>query len=268
MDKYINAAKALITSPYILKGTEKFAFGIPYQLFKSFHKADYKIWEEYKDKYAGERCFIIGTGPSLDLGILHKLDNEYTFGVNSLVNVFDESNWLPSFYCITDPKVYKRLESDLKKYPTLKAFYPSNRINSSFLSGPTFALNCSDMYKVKALDYFRFTEFGTDLTREIFDGGTVVYVAMQIAAYMGFREIYLLGVDVNYGYQENNHNAKLEYNNRGHHYTDTRSTGDIMIEAFKIAKEYAESHNIKIYNVNKKGRLDLFQRISLEEIGL
>lgn len=40
--------------------------------------------------------------------------------------------------------------------------------------------------------------FSDDIAQEISEGFTVTYAEIQMAAYMGFKEIYLLGVDFNY----------------------------------------------------------------------
>ena len=42
----------------------------------------------YKNKYKNKRCFIIGTGPSLEINQLELLKNEYTFSMNSIVLSF------------------------------------------------------------------------------------------------------------------------------------------------------------------------------------
>jgi hypothetical protein len=42
-----------------------------------------------KDRYRGERCFVIGNGPSLNRTALHHLENEFTFGVNRICLMFE-----------------------------------------------------------------------------------------------------------------------------------------------------------------------------------
>ena len=43
-----------------------------------------------QDIHKGERCFIIGNGPSLKQTDLTKLKNEYTFGLNRIYLAFPE----------------------------------------------------------------------------------------------------------------------------------------------------------------------------------
>ena len=43
---------------------------------------------ELKDKYQGQRAFIIGNGPSLKITDLSKLKEEFTFGLNRIYLMF------------------------------------------------------------------------------------------------------------------------------------------------------------------------------------
>jgi len=40
--------------------------------------------------------------------------------------------------------------------------------------------------------------FSFDCAEEVFDGSTIAYSVLQLATYMGFKEIYLLGADCDY----------------------------------------------------------------------
>jgi len=48
-----------------------------------------------KDKHRGERCFIIGNGPSLRNTDLSCLRNEYTFGMNRIYLISRKSGLKP-----------------------------------------------------------------------------------------------------------------------------------------------------------------------------
>ena len=45
--------------------------------------------------------------------------------------------------------------------------------------------------------------FSNNASRLLYDSNTVTYIMIQLAAYMGFNEIYLLGVDCNYKQERN-----------------------------------------------------------------
>ena len=67
-----------------------------------FDDRQFSRLKEFENKYNGERCFIIATGPSLTIDDLEKLKDEYTFGVNSIIKLFDETDFRPDFYGIQD----------------------------------------------------------------------------------------------------------------------------------------------------------------------
>ena len=66
-----------------------------------------KRLSKLRNIHAGKRCFIIGNGPSLRKEDLQKLyqRGEYTFACNSLINLFEELQFFPTYYFVQDNKV-------------------------------------------------------------------------------------------------------------------------------------------------------------------
>jgi hypothetical protein len=245
----------------------RWAFGILFHCRSSIlqYKNRKKI-ETYKDIYDGEKCFIVGTGPSLTVEDVKKLKGSISIGVNTLYKLFHEADWKSDYYCIIDPDTYGNIKDELSGYKDIPLFYAENRILDKNVKGIPFELNCSAFYRLKAPDVFSFTNFSPDLDKYIYDGASVVYAALEIAVYMGFKEIYLLGVDCNYELsREELHNSKLSYS-KDYNYNWTKQTGLTMIEGFKVAKAYADEHGIKIFNVTRGGMLEVFPRVNLDDV--
>ena len=59
-----------------------------------------------------------------------------------------------------------------------------------------------------------------------------------------------------------NHHFK-EY---GHVDPSFSSAGDMMISAYKVAKEYADRNNVKIMNATRGGMLEVFERVDLDAL--
>ena len=79
----------------------------------------------YGDAHRGERCFIIGGGPSLKKLDPKPLKNEYTFGVNAVFLIFDWLGFQPTYYCVEDWLVYEDRFDEIKKYVTgSECFFP------------------------------------------------------------------------------------------------------------------------------------------------
>ena len=263
MIKCIKRFWVRLYSCYMLKKNEKYAFGLPFYIHFYMSKKKREGLKQFKDIHKGERCFIIGTGPSLTIDDVRKLEHEYTFGVNTLFHMFGELGWQTSYYCIIDPRTYGNIKREFCEANVQALFYAGNRILDKNVPGIPFELECSDFYKLKAPDVFQFTNFSKNLDEFVYDGASVVYVAMEIAAYMGFKEIVLLGTDCNYGTVQKVHNESLNYKN--YDYKWTSNTALTMIEGFKVAKEFAEANNIQIYNATRGGMLEVFQRVNLDD---
>lgn len=116
--------------------------------------------------------------------------------------------------------------------------------------------------------------FSTDISKQINCRGTVTFTCMQIAAYMGFSEIYLIGVDHNY---QNiiNDSGEVVVDNSVKDYFCKGYDEDIKDEvvhnmgnntlAYIDAKKYCdESKKTKIYNATRGGKLEVFERVDLD----
>lgn len=250
-----------------LKNCNFFAYGISYFLYKFINKNKIKKLSKYHNIHSGQ-CVILGTGPSLTLDNLEKLirANKYVFiGVNTLYKIYSELHWKADYYCVIDPNTYAYVGEDIKKYHRSDLFIASNRIKDTDKNVNKFCLNCSSLYKLSKQEYFSEIGFSSDITKDVFDGCSVVYASLQIAVYMGFKEIYLLGVDCNYESKIENHSEILSYG-ENYKYAWSKLTGKRMIQGLSIAKKFAENHNIKIYNLSQKGNLDLFEKVDINEV--
>ena len=216
--------------------------------------------KQYEKIHNGERCFIIATGPSLTVDDLEKLKNEYTFSMNSIYKIFDKTDWRPTYFGIQDKNVYNILSKDIR-FCELRNKFIADIIADEFSVSDDSILVPLDMmnhlyYKLKTFD----TKFSDNAYSIIYDGGTITYTLMQLAVYMGFKEIYLLGCD-------------CDYNGEKQHFADYGLTVNIndrpeakMFNAYKTAKEYADKHDIKIYNASRGGKLEIFERVNFDEL--
>ena len=221
---------------------------------------------ELKDKYHEERCFIIATGPSLTNEDVLKLKNEYTFSMNSMCFKFDELGWAPTFYGVQDAKVFH----------AVKDYIGNDRIKYYFID-ETYRKECGNQKRwvyfprnsyYNAYDaYFKHSykaRFSNNAVAEVCEGFTITCSLIQIAVFMGFKEIYLMGCDCNYtSDHENNHFVSHGIIDPTYHEARER-----MLAGYKAAKEYADTHDIKIYNSTRGGMLELFERMPLERIDL
>ena len=212
--------------------------------------------ERFKNKHSNERCFIVATGSSLDVGQVDILyDNrEICFGVNRIYNLESE-RWLPDYYVAVDTLFLKKYHKEILAYPAKIKFVDEimgdEKENEEF-----FKVHCvtDDIFQEPPL-------FSEDVARVVYGGATVTYACIQIAVYMGFKEIYLLGVDCNYCKGSNSNYFFREQKADVMNHKEDR-----MVLSYESAREYADSHGIKIYNATRGGMLEVFERVDFDSL--
>jgi hypothetical protein len=218
---------------------------------------------KYKDKHCGERCFIIGNGPSLKRTNLSHLKNEVTIGLNRIYLLFDELGFSTSYYVSVNKLVIKQFASDIEALPMAKFInwsardtieYTSNMIFLHSRPGPAFYQN---------------------LVEGVWEGATVTYVAMQIAYYLGFDTVVLIGVDHSFATKGKPHSTVTSQGDDPNHFDDryfgkgvTWQLPDLEMSevAYRIAKYQFESKGRKIIDATVGGKLDVFPKVQYERL--
>lgn len=221
-------------------------------------KYDYSKLERIKDSCKGERCFIVGTGPSLRMDDLEKIKGEKSFSVNSIVLSFPDTTWRPTYYAIQDNNGYQKLKDAIRKACIPVIF---NGISDGKLT-PTMDVDFIP-YPLHKLDHGKMipkhiNKFSSDAFKVVYDGHSITYSAMQLAVYMGFKEIILLGVDCDYSQAVNHVKAYAVQ--------DDINAAYLMRESYKVARKYADEHGIKILNATRNAKLDVFEKVLLEDV--
>lgn len=216
--------------------------------------------KEIKNKHKGERVFIIATGPSLKLGDLEKLKNEVTFSMNSICLAFEETDWRPTYYAIQDLGVYRKFEQEIANLECKGKFVSNGiakqkEIPNDYFVYPLNLLNHSFSHRKYN------TKFSDDAFSVVYDGYNITYSIIQLAVYMGFKEIYLLGTDCDYSSSMNHH-----FKEYGIVDPSFLSAGERMTCAYQEARKYADRHPIQIYNATRGGKLEVFERVNLDEL--
>lgn len=223
-----------------------------------------------KDSHAGERCFIVGNGPSLKMEDLEKLKNEYTFAFNRIYLSFDQVTWRPTFYCTQDIKLAKNSRGEiLENISTEYVFAP---IDLFWYEGIDLK---TDYYFSPVRTGENKPGFSIDADQRIYTANTVAYTAIQLAVYMGFTDIYLIGVDHNFHtYQDKNGNIVHDDHVKDY-FTEKYNSDqselfvprlDVSSLSYESAQEYAENNSVHIYNATRGGKLEIFPRVDFDSL--
>ena len=149
-----------------------------------------------KDAHKGERCVVVGNGPSLsaaDLTLLHKL-RVPTFGTNRVFKLFDATDWRPTYYVCEDIDILRDI---LDRVPGIEAEKRWIPVTFRWYEGIELP-NADWFYLDYHTPYAQTCGVSLDAAHAVRCMGTVTTTCLQLAIYMGFTDIYLIGVDHNY----------------------------------------------------------------------
>lgn len=220
----------------------------------------------FKDKHKGEKCFVVLTGPSLTLDDVEMLKGKTTFAVNSCFKLFSKTSWRPSYYVLTDILIYKKMGYEIENADMdCPLFYSRNGIKTRIKKENSYPFKSN--YIKHMINYFTFgkTRLGwsDDINKCIADGTSCIYAVIQIAQYMGFSEVYVIGADCNYSLP-NQHSKLTNYKPI---LKVPKNGGEHVLISWKSIKYHLEKreNKLKIFNSTRGGMLELFPRIPLEE---
>lgn len=253
--------------PTLVTGSKKFlrSHGIP------LTTNDRKV-VALKNKHKGRRCFIIGSGPSLKNEDLDRLKDEVTFACNKIYLAFDSTEWRPTYYSVIDTLVAENNKPEIDALKLNKIF--EQTIRPYFTEEQAIWLNSLDHTSAEE------RKFSTNALEGVYGGSSVLYFQMQLAFYMGIREIYLIGVDFSFDIPKSTGEicpsgeilkSQGEVN---HFHPDYRKPGetwtmpllDKQYMAFSAAKTAVESQRGKIFNASRSTKLDVFPLVNFDDI--
>ena len=247
-----------------------------------------------KNKFNGNRCFIMGNGPSLQYTALEKLENEYVFGLNRCYLLYNDISWRPAFYTAVDdvvvPDIADEINEVIGSSPQTTFFFPE-----VYYHHKLFDLGSNVLFfrqippdPTKGHDGF----FSSNSLRYLRTPYTVTLTALQLAVYLGFNPIYLIGCDTDYQITPNVHmegstidpasgeriegyiitsqsdndinHFSRDYFGSGRkwHYPNVKG----MMRGYGFAKKCCQRLGVQVYNATIGGKLEIFPRADFNTI--
>jgi len=218
-----------------------------------------------RNKYRGQRCFIMGNGPSLNKTDLTRLKTEYTFILNRgyllLPKIGTQNKFLVSINRHVMEQFGGEIGADSLRMPKLLSWHGRRHIP---LTDNVIYLPAEGR-----------VEFSFDPTLAVFEGATVTFVAMQLAYWMGFQEVVLIGVDHNFITQGEAHKlVKSEGDDPNHFDPNYFGKGvnwqlpslDQSEQAYHLAKNAFEAAGRRIVDATVGGKLQVFPKVEYESL--
>jgi hypothetical protein len=236
-----------------------------------YYKKIVKNNRKWKNKFNGQKVFVIANGPSLN-----KIDKNSFLGSKVIVmNNFERSEWKDQVeivaHCLGEPFqspswIREDLENSVQGTDSTSYwlhFSSKGRLNKSI--------------KPNHIHYvFAAIEPGIHLRKEInlheisLGYQTTAQLAIQVGIYMGFKEIALVGFDHDWlahpDYSKHFYSEKREKSDllNRHSYLEIINMMQRMWIIYYKLEEIAHNQKIKIYNYSKPTFLDVFEQRDLE----
>lgn len=229
-------------------------------------RANREQLEPLRDRHRGERCFVLGNGPSLVRTDLSRLRDESSFGANRLYLHFEAMGFATRYYVCVNGLVLEQFRDDLAAL-SMPRFFAWDR-RALFAPGPTQHF----VYPALTLRDF----FGADATRPLCSGGSVTFVALELAFFMGFTEVILLGLDHRFGARGTPNQVQLRSTLRDddHFHPNYFPRGsrwqlpDLVRSesAFALARRHYERAGRRILDATPGGQCPVFERVDYERV--
>lgn len=215
----------------------------------------------FKDRHKDERCFIIANGPSLKDMDLAPLKDEITIGMNRIYMAFNDFGFKTTYLACINELVLEQFTDDFNKLDIpifinwKMADTIHNRDTTHYLKIRSFGVN---------------DKFSENLCNNISSGGTVTYASLQIAYYMGFSEVIIIGMDHNFKDKGTPNKTEVRSSDQDENHFNPNYFPKGMKwqlpdlyrseQAYALAKRYYDSHGRKIYDATVGGKCDVFQK--------
>ncbi|MBI2057841.1 MAG: hypothetical protein HYT63_02565 [Candidatus Yanofskybacteria bacterium] len=258
---------------------------------------------ELKNKYTGQRCFIIGAGPSIADTDLSKLNKECTFVVNEFEKNKQYGTLKPKFHVIVESNYFTegRPEYWRERFKEKDRNIPVETTMIINLKAIPF-INKHGLFKKHNIYYVgtqgifsKNLPFNIKLDKYVPNPKNSVLMCLIAAAWMGFEEIYLLGCEHSFLAQPTGQNQSLGFS---HGYSEENSklsetkTEDLpkyitakemnldyeaniahVLQLFRsyrlfYAKVLKVNPNFKILNATPNSFLDIFPVVNFADIKL
>ena len=218
---------------------------------------------KFKDIHKGKRCFIVANGPSLKNTDLSLLKDEITIGMN---RIYLLDNFKPTYLAVADIEI--QLKQFIQEYNDLQIikFFPWE-VRYIFDQKDNLIF-----YKTKFSD-----KFNGQFNKLIGAGKSVTYACLQLAYYMGFSEVILIGKDHSYSHEqkgvpgtrikstgnESNHFISGYYK-EGMKWTIPNFTDEEF--TYQLSREAFEADNRIVLDATINGKLNVFKKVDYNSL--
>ena len=219
--------------------------------------------EALRNRHSGERCFLLGNGPSLRKTDLTRLRNDVVIGTNRVYLLFDELGFSTTYYVAINHLVMEQCAAEIAALPMPKFLNMASRKVAQDTPSTVFLRPVGG------------PRFCTDVSQGFWHGATVTFAALQVAYHLGFHEVVLLGVDHHFETKGQPHDEVVSTGDDPNHF-DPRYFGsgfrwnlpDLATSelAYGIADYVFRQVGRRIVDATVDGHLRVFPRVDFDSL--
>lgn len=218
---------------------------------------------------AGRRAFVIGNGPSLNRIDLSRLAGEVTIASNGIF-LKQADGFVPTYYTVEDWLVAEDRAAEIGAYRGPLKLFPRDLARFIPEDDDTLWVHFPRNYR-------GFPRFSDDFGRRVFWGGTVTFMNLQLAWYLGCTSAILIGVDHSYQVPDQIPASQVLTSDAAdvNHFDPTYFGPGLrwhnpmvhrMEVAYRGARDFAVAHRWPILNATIGGHLEVFPRVDFDDL--
>jgi len=224
---------------------------------------------KYRNKHEGERVFLVGNGPSLNETNLDLIANEHAIAMNRISLLYSETAWRPSYYIYASDNVrndewgedWQRSVNTAVSEAETTSFVWTRY--ADILENPS---NLELLETVTECPTASEGTFSTNAAQWISKTGTSMNIALQLAYYMGFDQIFFIGCDMNWS---STSGTESDPNHFDDEYSAWIPDGEAerrrMRRTYQHANRFFESQT-ELHNATRETYLDVYPLVDYEDV--
>jgi glycosyltransferase involved in cell wall biosynthesis len=230
----------------------------------------------FKDAYKGERCVIIGNGPSLNKLDLSLMKDTPTFAVNGIFYAAESMGFDPTFYVVEDTAVMADNTEQIRAYRAHHKLFPAEYRTYIGESDEVTYFRMNRGFYSEASPHYSVPRFSTDAAKRVYCGQSVTIINLQLAYHFGFTEVALIGMDFSYNIPDSVIKEGMVFTSteadENHFHPDYFGPGkkwkdpklDRVLINYEQAKLFYEADGRRIVNATAGGNLHVFDRVDYD----
>lgn len=228
-----------------------------------------------KDRHLDARCVIVANGPSLNETDTSFLKHEFCIGLNKIYLGFEKFGFYPHYYVAVNQKVVRQAAAEIQSLSSIKligkaAADPIGMCDDALTHVvQTHAYNLDDTGTPVPGFCKNIAEEG------VHEGWTVTHVALQLAYFLGFKEVYLIGLDHRFSFDGAPNEAQTMLGPDPNHFSggyfgggQDWDTPDLYHseQSYKLARRVFEEDGRRIFDATVDGACHTFEKVDYRKV--